>query len=102
MTADFAIIQLLLSILLIGVTLIWGIFRYRRSGYWRRGVHNKLQAYLLWTLSALITLSCFIPWRTSIQNTSGSKTSDTPMYFGDSRRSGGASSVSVSLSPPDL
>ena len=61
MTADFAIIQLLLSTLLIGVTLIWGIFRYRRSGYWRRGVHNKLQAYLLWTLSALITLSCFIP-----------------------------------------
>ena len=61
MTADLAIIQLLLSILLIGVTLIWGIFRYRRSGYWRRGVHNKLQAYLLWTLSALIALSCFIP-----------------------------------------
>ena len=61
MTADLAIIQLLLSTLLIGVTLIWGIFRYRRSGYWRRGVHNKLQAYLLWTLSALITLSCFIP-----------------------------------------
>ena len=61
MTADFAIAQLLLSILLIGVTLIWGIFRYRRSGYWRRGVHNKLQAYLLWTLSAFITLSCFIP-----------------------------------------
>ena len=61
MTADLAIIQLLLSTLLTGVTLIWGIFRYRRSGYWRRGVHNKLQAYLLWTLSALITLSCFIP-----------------------------------------
>ena len=61
MTADLAIIQLLLSTLLIGVTLIWGIFRYRRSGYWRRGVHNKLQAYLLWTLSALIALSCFIP-----------------------------------------
>ena len=61
MTADLAIIQLLLSTLLIGVTLIWGIFRYRRSGYWRRGVHNKLQAYLLWTLSALIAVSCFIP-----------------------------------------
>ena len=61
MTADLAIAQLLLSTLLIGVTLIWGIFRYRRSGYWRRGVHNKLQAYLLWTLSALIALSCFIP-----------------------------------------
>ncbi len=61
MTADLAIAQLLLSILLVGVTLIWGILRYRRSGYWRRGVHNKLQAYLLWTLSVLITMSCFFP-----------------------------------------
>lgn len=61
MTADLAIAQLLLSTLLIGVTLIWGIFRYRKSGYWRRGVHNRLQAYLLWTLSGLIALSCFIP-----------------------------------------
>ena len=61
MTADLAIAQLLLSTLLIGVTFISGIFRYRRSGYWRRGVHSKLQAYLLWTLSALITLGCFFP-----------------------------------------
>lgn len=61
MTADLAIAQLLLSTLLIGVTLIGGIFRYRRSGYWRRGVHSKLQAYLLWTLSALIAFSCFFP-----------------------------------------
>ena len=61
MTADLAIAQLLLSTLLVGVTLIWGILRYRRSGYWRRGVHNKLQAYLLWTLSVLIAMSCFFP-----------------------------------------
>ena len=61
MTANLAIAQLLLSTLLIGVTLIWGIFRYRQSGYWRRGVHNRLQAYLLWALSGLIALSCFIP-----------------------------------------
>ena len=61
MTADLAIAQLLLSILLVGVTLIWGILRYRRSGYWRRGVHNKWQAYLLWTLSMLIAMSCFFP-----------------------------------------
>ena len=61
MTADLAIAQLLLSTLLIGVTLIGGIFRYRQSGYWRRGVHNRLQAYLLWALSGLITLSCFFP-----------------------------------------
>ena len=61
MTADIAITQLLLSTLFVGVTLIWGILRYRRSGYWRRGVHNKLQAYLLWTLSVLIAMSCFFP-----------------------------------------
>ena len=61
MTADLAIAQLLLSTLFVGVTLIWGILRYRRSGYWRRGVHNKLQAYLLWTLSVLIAMSCFFP-----------------------------------------
>ncbi|MXV83540.1 hypothetical protein F4X88_05200 [Candidatus Poribacteria bacterium] len=61
MTADLAIAQLLLSTLFVGVTLIWGILRYRRSGSWRRGVHNKLQAYLLWTLSVLIAMSCFFP-----------------------------------------
>ena len=61
MTADLAIAQLLLSTLFVGVTLLWGILRYRRSGYWRRGVHNKLQAYLLWTLSVLIAMSCFFP-----------------------------------------
>ena len=61
MTADLAIAQLLLSILLVGVTLIWGILRYRRSGYWRRGANNKWQAYLLWTLSVLIAMSCFFP-----------------------------------------
>ena len=61
MTADLAIAQLLLSIPLVGVTLIWGIFRYRRSSYRRRGVHNKLQAYLLWTLSVLIALGSFFP-----------------------------------------
>ena len=61
MTADLAIAQLLLSTLLVGVTLIWGIFRYRRGGYWRRGVHHKLQAYLLWTLSVLLVIGCFFP-----------------------------------------
>ena len=61
MTANLAIAQLLLSGLLIGVTLIWGIFRYRQSSRRRRDRYNKLQAYLLWTLSALIASSCFFP-----------------------------------------
>ncbi len=60
MTANLAIAQLLLSIALGTVTLIGGIFRYRRSLQRRRGAF-KLQAYLLWILSALIGLSSFIP-----------------------------------------
>ena len=60
MTADLAIAQLLLITFLGAVTLIWGIFRYRRSRQRRRGAF-KLQAYLLWILSALIGLSSFMP-----------------------------------------
>ena len=61
MTVNLAIAQLVLSGLLVGVTLIWGIFRYRRSSQRRRDRYNKLQAYLLWTLGALIAVSCFFP-----------------------------------------
>ncbi len=60
MTANLAIAQLLLSIALSTVTLIWGVFRYRRSRQRRRGAF-KLQAYLLWILSALIGISGFMP-----------------------------------------
>ena len=61
MTVNLAIAQLLLSGLLVGVTLIWGIFRYRRRSQRRRDRYNKLQAYLLWALSALIAACCFFP-----------------------------------------
>ena len=61
MTANLAIIQLLLSTLLVSVTLIWGIFRYRRGNYHRRDRYNKLQAYLLWALGGLIGISMFYP-----------------------------------------
>ena len=61
MTADLAIAQLLLSTLLVVVTLIGGIYRYRRSGYSRRSIHKRWQAYLLWILSGLIALSTFMP-----------------------------------------
>ena len=60
MTADLAIAQLLLSAFLSAVTLIWGIFRYRRSRQRRRQAF-KLQAFLLWILSALIAVSSFMP-----------------------------------------
>jgi uncharacterized membrane protein (UPF0182 family) len=61
MTANLAITQLVLSALLVSVTFIWGIFRYRRGDYHRRDRYNKLQAYLLWGLSGLITISTFYP-----------------------------------------
>ena len=61
MTANLAIAQLVLSALLVSVTLIWGIFRYRRGDYYRRDRHSKLQAYLLWGLSGLIGVSTFYP-----------------------------------------
>ena len=61
MTANIAIAQLVLSVLLGSVTFIWGIFRYRRGDYHRRDRHSKLQAYLLWGLSGLIGISTFYP-----------------------------------------
>ena len=61
MTANIAIAQLMLSALLASVTFIWGIFRYRRADYHRRDRYKKLQAYLLWGLSGLITISTFYP-----------------------------------------
>lgn len=61
MTANLAIAQLVLSALLVSVTFIWGIFRYRRGDYYRRDRHSKLQAYLLWGLSGIIGISTFYP-----------------------------------------
>ena len=60
MTTNLAIAQLLLSTFLGAVTLIWGILRYRRSRQRRRRAF-KLQASLLWILSALIGVSSFMP-----------------------------------------
>lgn len=61
MTANLAIAQLLLSICLVSIALIWGIFRYRRGDYRRRDRYSKLQAYLLWAVGGLIGLSAFYP-----------------------------------------
>ena len=61
MTANLAIAQLLLSVCLVTVTFIWGIFRYRRGDFRRRDRYSKLQAYLLWAVSGLIGISTFYP-----------------------------------------
>ena len=60
MTTNLAIAQLLLSAFLGTVTLIWGISRYRRSRQRQRRAF-KLQASLLWILTALIGVSTFMP-----------------------------------------
>ena len=60
MTANLAIAQLLLSLFLGAVTFIIGVFRYRRSRRRQRRA-SKLQAFLLWILSAIIGVSSFMP-----------------------------------------
>ena len=61
MSANIAIAQLLLSAFVVSVTLIWGIFRYRRGDYYRRDRYSKLQAYLLWIFGGLVGASMFYP-----------------------------------------
>ena len=61
MSANIAIAQLMLSAVIVSVTLIWGIFRYRRGDYYRRDRYSKLQAYLLWIFGGLVGVSMFYP-----------------------------------------
>ena len=61
MSANIAIAQLLLSAIIVSVSLIWGIFRYRRGDYRRRDRYSKLQAYLLWIFGGLVGVSTFYP-----------------------------------------
>ena len=61
MSANFAIAQLLFSGFIVSVTLVWGIFRYRRGDYRRRDRFAKLQAYLLWIFGGLVGVSMFYP-----------------------------------------
>ena len=61
MSANIAIAQLLFSGFVVSVTLIWGIFRYRRGDYRRRDRFAKLQAYLLWIFGGLVGVSMFYP-----------------------------------------
>ncbi len=61
MSANIAIAQLLFSAFIVSVTLVWGIFRYRRGDYHRRDRFAKLQAYLLWIFGGLVGVSMFYP-----------------------------------------
>ncbi len=76
MTPDFAIAWLIFNIILVTITLTWGIFRYRR-GIWYRKLSLKIQAYLLWGIGGVALLSSMIPfaylytehlWSTSVNN----------------------------------
>lgn len=61
MTPDISIAWLLLNIVVITITLIWGIYRYRR-GIWYRKLSLKFQAYLLWGIGGIALLSSFYPY----------------------------------------
>ncbi len=61
MTPDISIAWLLLNVVVITITLIWGIYRYRR-GIWYRKLSLKFQAYFLWGIGGLALLSSFYPY----------------------------------------
>ena len=61
MTPDLAIAWLIFNVILVTITLTWGIFRYRRS-IWYRRLSLKIQAYLLWGIGGIVLLSSMIPF----------------------------------------
>ena len=61
MTPDIAIAWLLFNFFLIVLTLIWGIFRYRK-GTWYRKLVFRFQAYLLWGIGGIALLSSIFPF----------------------------------------
>ena len=61
MTPDISIAWLLLNIVVITITLIWGIYRFRK-GIWYRKLSLKFQAYLLWGIGGIALLSSFYPY----------------------------------------
>ena len=61
MTPDLAIAWLIFNVFLVGITLVWGIFRYRR-GIWYRRLTLKIQAYLLWGIGGVALLSSIFPF----------------------------------------
>ncbi len=65
MSVNFAISQLGICLILVVVTLVWGIFRYRKGiGYGNvKSRHRwfRFQGYLLWFLGGLIVCSSTVP-----------------------------------------
>lgn len=61
MTPDIAIAWLLFNVFLVVLTLIWGIFRFRK-GVWYRKLILKFQAYLLWGIGGIALLSSISPF----------------------------------------
>ena len=61
MTPDFSIAWLIFNIFLAGITLVWGIFRYRR-GIWLRKPSLKFLAYLLWGIGGVALVSSAFPF----------------------------------------
>ena len=61
MTPDLAIAWLIFNVFLITITLVWGIFLYRR-GIWYRKLSLKVQAYLLWGIGGIALLSSISPF----------------------------------------
>lgn len=61
MTPDFSIAWLIFNIFLAGITLVWGIFRYRR-GIWLRKPSLKFLAYLLWGIGGVALVSSVFPF----------------------------------------
>ena len=61
MTSDFSIAWLIFNVFLAGLTLVWGIFRYRR-GIWLRKASLKFQAYLLWGIGGVALVSSAFPF----------------------------------------
>ncbi|MDE0088220.1 MAG: UPF0182 family protein [Candidatus Poribacteria bacterium] len=61
MTPDLAIAWLIFNVILVTITLVWGIFRFRR-GIWYRKLSLKVQAYLLWGIGGIALISSMIPF----------------------------------------
>ena len=61
MTPDIAIAWLLFNVFLVVLTLIWGIFRFRK-GIWYRKLLLQFQAYFLWGIGGIALLSSIIPY----------------------------------------
>ena len=61
MSPDISIAWIILNVVVITITTILGIYRYRR-GIWYRKLSLKFQAYLLWGIGGIALISSFYPY----------------------------------------